>query len=139
MPQTRLKCKRCGNALSDARAKAHKRTCTPCERIIKKEQSEAAHEKRVCEQYGLRPGEYDKLYKAQGGKCAIKGCKARGIYIRLAVEHNHKLGFTREAIRGLVCKMHNKWIGMAGDDPEVFDSLAEYLRNPPAQKVLNDE
>lgn len=138
MPQTRLKCKRCTHALSDARVKARKRTCTPCERIIKSEQSEAAHEIRVCAQYGLRPGEYKKLYDSQGGRCAIKGCKARGIYTRLAVEHNHKLGFTREAIRGLVCKTHNKWIGMAGDDPEVFDSLAAYLRDPPAKRVLND-
>jgi hypothetical protein len=139
MPQTRLKCKRCKHPLSDARVKANKRTCTPCERLIKQEQSAAAHEKRVCEQYGLRPGEYDKLYKAQNGHCAIKGCKARGVYIRLAVEHNHKLGFTRVAIRGLVCKSHNKWIAWAGDDPEVFDSIAGYLRDPPAQHVLNDD
>lgn len=138
MPQTRLKCKRCKHALSDARVKANKRTCTPCERLIKHERSEIAHEKRVCEQYGLLPGEYKKLYDAQGGKCAIRNCKARGIYVRLAVDHDHDMGFIRAAIRGLLCKTHNGWIGRAGDDPEVFLSLADYLIHPPAWEVLKD-
>src|SRR5208283_1945331 len=134
MPQTRLKCIRCTKPLSDARVAAHKRTCVACERKQKKEARERAHEKRVCELYGLKPGEYQKLYDAQGGHCAIKGCRATGASIHLAVEHNHKLGFTRAAIRGLCCKHHNKEFGWAGDDPEVFDSMADYLRNPPAQK-----
>jgi len=34
--------------------------------------------------------------------------------------------------------MHNEWIGRAGDSPEVFDSLAAYLRDPPARKLLMD-
>ncbi len=146
MPQTRLKCHRCGNPLSDARVKARKRNCMPCERLNKKEQAEAAHEKRVCETYGLQPGDYDKLFEAQGGKCAIAKCHAKGLYIRLAVEHNHKCdkghdpkNGCRFCVRGLVCKSHNKWIGWAGDDPEVFYSLADYLRNPPAQRILTDD
>lgn len=84
----------------------------------------------------MQPGDYQKLYEAQGGRCAIYGCRARGIKIALAVDHDHELGFTREAVRGLVCKTHNKWIGMAGDNPLVFRSLHDYLIDPPARKVL---
>jgi hypothetical protein len=67
----------------------------------------------------------------------VRGCKARGVSRALAVEHDHKKGLhNRKAVRGLMCKTHNKWIGMAGDDPDVFLSLYEYLTDPPAQKVL---
>lgn len=129
-------CKRCEKPLSPKRAKARKRYCFSCERLVKREQNAAAHDKRICAVYGLNPGEYKKILDAQGGTCAIHGCKARGARIRLAVDHIHALGFTRKSVRGLLCKSHNKWIGWAGDDPAVFDSIAEYLRNPPAQRIL---
>jgi hypothetical protein len=32
--------------------------------------------------------------------------------------------------------MHNEWIGRAGDDPEVFESIASYLLEPPAREAL---
>jgi hypothetical protein len=35
--------------------------------------------------------------------------------------------------------MHNEWIGRAGDNPEIFDSLASYLRDPPAREMLMDK
>jgi hypothetical protein len=77
---------------------------------------------------------------AQHGFCAVHKCRARGVSKALAVEHNHKLGLhNRKAVRGIMCAQHNKWIGMAGDDPEVFESIARYLRDPPAQKVLTDD
>lgn len=131
-------CARCQKPLSLERAAKRKKYCYTDERSVKKEQKEAAHDHRVERMYGLRPGEYKKLYEAQGERCAIKNCKARGVSIRLAVEHDHNKGFTREAIRGLMCKTHNKWIGWSGDDPEVFESIAAYLRNPPAQKILEE-
>lgn len=131
-------CPRCGNKLSKQRLAQRKRYCFRCGQDVKREQSAAAHEKRICELYGLRPGDYQRLYEAQGGRCAIKNCTARGARLRLAVDHDHKLGFrNRRAVRGLLCKRHNNWIGEAGDDPEVFDSIANYLRNPPARKVLD--
>lgn len=129
-------CPRCGKPLSKERAANRKKYCYRCERAVKREQRLAAHDRRVEKQYGLLPGEYRKLYDAQGGKCAIRGCRATGKTKALAVEHDHSLGFTREAVRGLTCGMHNGWIGLAGDNPEVFDSMANYLRNPPARKVL---
>lgn len=130
-------CPKCGNRLSDDRAAKHKRYCHLCEYRVKREQREAAHDRRVVTLYGLRPGEYRRLYEAQGGRCAVKGCRVRGISKHLPVDHDHKHGLhNRRAVRGLLCTMHNQWIGRAGDNPEVFESIAEYLRNPPAQAIL---
>jgi len=132
-------CKRCGKPLSKQRARQRKKYCFRDEIIVKREQSDAAHERRCESLYGLRPGDYKRLLAAQGGRCPIKGCQARGISRRLSVDHDHKLGFTnRRAVRGLLCKKHNGMLGDVADDPEVFESLADYLRNPPARKVLTD-
>jgi hypothetical protein len=94
----------------------------------------SAHDKMVTKTYGLGPWDYDRLYQSQGGRCAIYLCRATGRTKRLAVDHNHKTG----EVRGLLCGVHNQLIGYNQDSPEVFDSLAAYLRNPPARKVLID-
>jgi hypothetical protein len=131
-------CARCGRLLTLQRQRF--KYCYLCDIATKREQREQSHDKRVEKLYGLKPGEYRKLYKAQGGRCAIAKCKARGLTVSLAVDHDHKLELgDRKAVRGLLCKKHNREIGYAHDDPEVFDSIAEYLRNPPAQKVLTDD
>lgn len=109
--------------------------CATHWRAEKKRRSAASHESRVTDVYGLLPGDYERLYAAQGGRCAIHGCRARGISRRLSVDHDHKLE-GRASVRGLLCSDHNSWIGRAADDPEVFLALAEYLKNPPAVKVL---
>lgn len=111
--------------------------CFNHNRAFKKSRRGLNHERRVQDVYGLLPGDYEALYAAQGGRCAIHGCRATGAKRRLAVEHDHKLE-GRASVRGLTCVSHNEWIGRAGDDPAVFDSLAAYLRDPPARKVLTD-
>jgi hypothetical protein len=50
-----------------------------------------------------------------------------------------KSRWCRACVRGLACVTHNEWIGRAGDDPEVFDSLAAYLRNPPGRATLMEK
>ena len=135
MPASPRSCSRCNKPLSPKRQRFKR--CYLCDIAVKREQREAAHDRRVEKLYGLRPGEYRLLLESQGGRCAIYGCRARGVTLALAVDHDHKKGFTREAVRGLLCKFHNRTIGYARDDPEVFDSLAAYLRNPPACEVLN--
>ncbi len=75
---------------------------------------------------------YEALLAAQGGFCAIHLCRAQGLTRALAVDHNHETG----EVRGLLCVTHNQALGWARDNPDVFDSLAEYLRNPPSRVVL---
>lgn len=93
--------------------------------------SKRAHERRVQQIYGLSNGDYDKLYAAQGGRCAI--CqRATGKTKRLAVDHSHGSG----EIRGLVCGPCNEMIGRMRDDPDVFVRAIKYLLDPPARSVL---
>jgi hypothetical protein len=106
--------------------------CTTCHRAERKRVKAQNHERRVVGTYGLKPGDYERLKAAQGGFCAIHGCRARGVSRNLAVEHDH----ATEEVRGLTCDVHNEMIGRSGDNPEVFESLAQYLRDPPARRVL---
>lgn len=136
------KCARCEALLTKQRRNQRKKYCGRCEPIVKRETKLRAHDRRI-EKNGFTAEDYWLLFQAQGERCAIAGCKATGRTKFLAVEHDHKCTrghdpkeWCRHCVRGLVCSMHNGWMGRANDSPEVFDSLAEYLRNPPAKKVL---
>lgn len=107
--------------------------CTTHHRVFKAAVKQRSHDAAVSRTYGLEPGDYDRLYESQGRRCAITGCRATGKSKRLAVDHDHKTG----EVRGLLCTPHNRVIGYNFDSPEAFDSLAEYLRNPPARAVLD--
>lgn len=106
--------------------------CATDHRAFRKAQKAKNHDRMVQRTYGLAPGDYEKLLAAQGGRCAVTGCRATGKSKMLAVDHDHKTG----NVRGILCSSHNRLIGYNRDNPEAFRSLAEYLENPPARKVL---
>ncbi|MFF7588604.1 endonuclease VII domain-containing protein [Kitasatospora purpeofusca] len=82
------------------------------------------------EVYGLAAGEYDRLFVAQGGACAICGGTRKQ---RLSVDHCHKTG----AIRGLLCRMCNgRLLTAARDKPERLRAAAEYLESYPCDRIL---
>lgn len=102
-------------------------TCSTCK---SKKRRNTAHDKRVQDKYGLNPGEYDVLFKAQGGACAI--CRGRRRQ-RLSVDHDHKTGM----VRGLLCRMCNgRLLPSARDSVQTLQSAVAYLESPPAQKAL---
>lgn len=115
--------------------------CATCHRLEKKRRSKAAHERRVADVYGLGPGDYDRLYAAQGGRCAI--CtKATGKSRRLAVDHDHRCSqghaassACRSCVRGLLCSPCNKDV-LGRLDAEALQRAYWYLVDPPAQRVL---
>jgi hypothetical protein len=113
--------------------------CATCHRARRKASQKAAHGRRIEQVYGITEYEYDALYEAQGGVCAI--ClRATGKVRKLAVDHDHAIGDgKREAVRGLLCKSDNRLLGFARDDPEFFRRAMNYLLDPPARKVLNGE
>lgn len=82
--------------------------------------------------FGLE--QYDLLYAAQGGKCAICGNietakdKAGNVKM-LAVEHDHRTG----AIRSLACHQCNAVLGHAQDDVRLLQAAIEYLVKHDAQ------
>lgn len=69
--------------------------------------------------------EYQRILEQQAGVCAIclGGPRGRWPY-RLVVDHDHISG----RIRGLLCDVCNKSIGALGDDAEVLQRAADYLR-----------
>jgi hypothetical protein len=89
-----------------------------------------AHERRVQKVYGLKPGEYGRIYLAQGGVCAI--CqRANGATRNLSVDHDHRTGLTR----GLCCRPCNDLLGHLRDDVEAARRIVTYLLNPPARRL----
>jgi hypothetical protein len=90
--------------------------------------------------YGLTQEDYERLLEAQGGRCATCGMRI-GVRTRAAVDHDHSCqvcggGGCRECVRGLLDRRCNRELGWHRDDPEEFERMAEYLRNPPARVVL---
>lgn len=107
--------------------------CATHNRVFKKAQKARTHDQMVQRVYGLGPGDYARLLEAQGGRCAITGCRATGKTKMLAVDHDHRTG----EVRGILCGPHNQLIGYNRDNPEAFRSLADYLENPPSRRVLD--
>lgn len=82
--------------------------------------------------YGMSLAEYDRLYEAQGGVCAIckkpetqKSSTCSETVDRLSVDHCHRTG----AIRGLLCSKCNFGLGHFGDSIELVFGAAYYLMN----------
>lgn len=108
--------------------------CVTHHRAVKKARKLRAHESRVQKVYGLGPGEYDRLYEFQGGRCAI--CRrATGASKRLAVDHDHRTG----KVRGLCCSTCNQILGHFRDDPELFVNGWKYLRDTPYERLTNSQ
>lgn len=135
-------CTRCKRKLTKPRIAARKRKCYPCEMAVKREGKQRAHDRQI-ESEDFTAEDYWQLYREQDGHCAIYTCRAQGKSKHLVVEHDHacEMGhppnrWCRVCVRGLTCSQHNEWIGRTGDNPEIFDSLAQYLRDPPARETL---
>jgi hypothetical protein len=85
----------------------------------------------VC--YRLREDEYAAILAHQGNRCA--GCGRPPGPIRLAVDHCHKTG----RIRGLLCWLCNRAIGILRDNATAAANLGAYLASPPAPVALGKE
>ena len=95
--------------------------------------SAAAHARRVEDTYGITPEEYTRIWKRQGGRCAI--CRNKSRTIRFAVDHDHKTG----EVRGLLCKRCNHdLLGGGHDDVLLLFRAISYLLFPPARNPWSD-
>lgn len=72
-------------------------------------------------QYGITPEQYDAMFEAQRGKCAICGCPPNGKL--LATDHCH----STEQVRGLLCTSCNTSIGLLKHDPVLLRRAADYI------------
>jgi len=84
---------------------------------------------KLKSKYGMTLDEYDKLFEAQNGVCAICGKPEiwkhqGGAVCRLAVDHSHKSG----KVRGLLCHHCNLLLGNAKDSIQILKSATKYLK-----------
>lgn len=117
----------------------------------KQETARQRHAKERFEKFGLSPEDYQKAVAAQGGVCAIckqpETRKIKGKVVGLSVDHDHSaddheklalptippgpIGVFDPVVapfRGLICTRCNLVLGLLGDDPDLFESFALYLR-----------
>jgi len=102
--------------------------------------SVAAHGQRIEKLYGVTPEEYDRLFRLQGGRCAICGRRPRTK--RLAVDHDHATG----APRGLLCANNEQGCNRAvvANLEQAVDSgldaarrLVAYFEDPPYARMAS--
>lgn len=91
-----------------------------------KRSSEQRRKESLAHRYGISPEAYDRILEAQGGRCAICGDEP-GVK-RLAVDEDHETG----KVRGLLCELCNRGIGLLRESPFVMESAVRYLESPPA-------
>lgn len=124
------KCKDCGPE-SKRPAPHQGPRCTTHHRERKKEVKRLSYYRWIKKTYGITGEQYEALYEAQGGTCAI--CKrATGKSRRLAVDHDHATGY----VRGLLCSSCNNILGHLRDRIDLALGVAGYLQNPPSFEVI---
>lgn len=81
------------------------------------------HRLNLKKRFGLTVEEYDALARQSDGACAI--ChRGESRDRRLSLDHDHKTG----QIRGFLCSRCNLLLGGAGDNPDLLEQAAQYLR-----------
>lgn len=78
---------------------------------------------RLRKYFGLTVSQYEAMFAAQQGKCAVCGRHQSEETIRLAVDPDHITGKVRE----LLCKRCNWTLGQAKDSAAHLRKLANYL------------
>ena len=73
--------------------------------------------------FGIDHEQFTSMEAEQGGRCAICN-RPPSDGKALSVDHDH----VTNAVRGLLCSNCNFAIGLLGDDPEIVESAAAYLR-----------
>lgn len=130
------RCKECKNAYNRQWVSKNQQVSrTYCRRYREKliKQDSVSYRQRVRRSvlktaYGITPEQYEAMWTAQRGVCAICGrpeiATFRGKIKRLAIDHNHQ---TRK-VRALLCVQCNHGLGRFDDDPELLEKAAAYLR-----------
>lgn len=107
--------------------------CIPCSKKKWKEhgakwakENPAAYHKlhrksHLNHRYGISIEEYDKLFLAQGGVCAL--CSEPPTVRYLSVDHCHRTG----TVRGLLCKKCNTALGLFRENIKTLRAAAEYV------------
>ncbi len=96
--------------------------------------TECARWNLIKRTYGISKLQWDSIFEAQGGVCALcDGLNANGY--NLHVDHDHACcGNTRgclNCVRGLLCDTCNRMLGLAEQKPKLRELFAFYLDRRP--------
>jgi hypothetical protein len=102
--------------------------CRACKRHYDAESKRTKRQNYWRSRYGISEQEYQCLFAAQGGVCAICGNAEtrthKGVVQVLSVDHDHVTG----DVRGLLCYACNTGIGFLRDDTHLLERAIGYLR-----------
>lgn len=73
----------------------------------------------------LTGAQFDAMYEAQGGACAVCFTPVERQARTTHVDHCHATG----VVRGITCDVCNRLMGLAGDDPARLRAAADHLEN----------
>ncbi len=105
------------------------------------DQSEYQRDYYLRTKYRITLDQYNEVLLSQEGLCAICGGQEhtrdrRGFIKPLSVDHDHSE--RPGAVRGLLCSSCNTAIGQLDHDADRLRAAAQYLEDPPAQKILKE-
>jgi hypothetical protein len=92
-------------------------------RLKAKVRQDRAHVLSVGRKFGVTPEQYEAMWQAQDGRCAI--CMNREGRRRFAVDHDHNTN----VVRALLCSRCNDAIGRFEWDLHVANNAMTYLAN----------
>jgi hypothetical protein len=103
-----------------------KPTCKTCCAVYNKgrHKPEVARDRVLRRKYDMTALEFDLLLATQAGGCAICEIEVNPDGPALAVDHCHTTG----RVRGILCGLCNKAIGLFRDDPLLLEKAVVYLR-----------
>ena len=114
--------------------------CATHHRAWTKRGKERSADSRRADNFGLTGSTYRELIAFQGGKCGACG---GGSGKRFAVDHDHKCcpgpKSCGRCVRGGLCARCNSTLASFRDDPAKLRALAEYLENPPMERMRNGQ
>jgi len=92
----------------------------------------AVRQSRYKNWYGISLAEYDSIFSAQNGGCAICGCDLPQYGRHTHLDHKHD---ANQKIRGILCRGCNLGLGGFKDSPILLDAAKAYLAR--AQNTAN--
>jgi hypothetical protein len=118
-------CLNCGEATPISEMSKSSKTKSGLNARCKKCQSKYSRERNLKRNFNLSESEYQSMFAAQKGCCAICGKSRNSSGKKLAVDHCHKTG----KVRGLLCINCNLGLGSLQDKIEILESAINYLKS----------
>ena len=119
-PGYRTRCKKCYGNTYGTWYDSHKQEKHDAYKKWADAHPSERRERRLGRLYGMNLEEYQNMYDAQNGNCAICGKHED----KLHVDHSHDNG----EVRALLCGNCNRGIGIMQDDISILESAINYLK-----------